>query len=123
MAIRNMRSFNRQKYQRAVNKLVRELNKNIKNDWLWNGRFYMRQDWATFHIFDDRSGAQFNVGLVFKDTKTGREEYADFDNYDIEWKIGEWANRCITEIWDVWKEDPNPNQQARLEGRTPPKIF
>ena len=43
----------------------------------------------------------------------------DFNNYDLDWHLGEWLNRCITEYWKVWDEVPNPNEQARLEGRTP----
>ena len=34
--------LNRRKHQRKVNKLVRQLNNNIKNDWAWLGRFEMR---------------------------------------------------------------------------------
>ena len=119
MALRNLKSVKRKKYQRALNKAVRELNKEIKNDWLWNGRFVMRQGAAWFKPFEDHSGAEFEVILVFIDTKTGRKEAKVFDNYNAEWKIWEWANDCIANIWNVWSEDPNPNKQARLEGRTP----
>ena len=38
MSIQNMHSQKRKKYQRAVNRLVRTLNQDIQNDWLWNGR-------------------------------------------------------------------------------------
>ena len=119
MALCNLRSVKRKKYQRALNKAVRKLNKNIKNDWLWNGRFIMRQQCAFFAPFEDKSGAEFSVILEFKDTKTGRVETNMFDNYDAEWKIWEWTNYCIANVWNVWSEDPNPNKQARLEGRTP----
>lgn len=122
MGLRELKSFNRKKYQRALNKEVRELNKSIKEDWLWNGRFVMRQVCAYCLPFEDKSGVMFHFVLEFKDTKTGRVENNMFDNYDAEWRIHEWANRCITEIWDVWSEDPNPNKQARIEGRQPPEI-
>lgn len=120
MSIRNMKSQKRKKYQRAVNHLVRTFNKDVQNDWLWNGRFVISQEWTTFEPFDDHSGALFYAGLVITDKKTGYKEYTYFDNYEIEWRMWEWANRCITEIWNVWSEEPNPNAQARLEGRTPP---
>lgn len=117
--LRDLKSLKRKKYQRALNKEVRTLNKSIKEDWLWNGRFVMRQMCSHFMPFYDKSGAILDVVLEFKDTKTGRVEVNHFDNYGASWQVWEWANRCITEIWDVWSEDPNPNKQARLEGRTP----
>lgn len=120
MSIRNMTSQKRKKYQRAVNHLVRTFNKDIQDDWLWNGRFEISQEWSAFEHFEDHSGSMFCVGLVITDKKTGYKEYAQFDNFDIEWYMWKWANDCITMIWDVWKENPNPNEQARLEGRTPP---
>ena len=123
MGLRELKSFNRKKYQRALNKIVRNFNKSIKEDWLWNGRFVMRQDCAYCIPFKDKSGVMFHFVLEFKDTKTGRVENNMFDNYDAEWRIYEWANECISNIWNVWSEDPNPNKQARLEGRQPPDFF
>lgn len=123
MSLRNLKSLKRKKYQRALNKVVRNLNNSIKNDWLWNGRFVMRQDCAYCLPFEDKSGVMFHFVLEFKDTKTGRVENNMFDNYDADWAIWEWANRCITEIWNVWDEDPNPNKQARIEGRQPPELW
>ena len=120
MRVRNLHSMNRKKYKRAVNSLIRTLNKDIKNDWLWNGRFEVSQEWAWFEPFHDRSGGLYMVGLVMTDKKTGNKQYTYMDNYEIEWNLWHWANECITNYWQVWNEDPNPNQQARLEGREPP---
>ena len=123
MGLRELKSLNRKKYQRALNKEVCKLNKNIKEDWLWNGRFVMRQADMWFKPFEDHSGVEFEVILVFIDTYTGRKEEKIFGNFEVEWKMWQWANYCITEVWNVWSEKPNPNERARLEGRTPPKIF
>lgn len=118
--LRNKRSvWNRKKYQREVNRIVRKWNKAIADDWLWNARFVLHQYAAYFWPYEDKSGATFNVWLEFTDTKTGAQEIMDFTNYDLDWHLGEWLNRCITEYWKVWDEVPNPNEQARLEGRTP----
>lgn len=114
-----MHSLKRKKYQRAVNKIVREVNKSIKNDWLWDGRFVIRQREAYFHPFEDHSGAEFAFVLECIDTKTGKSEFRRFDNYDVDWFIGRWINECITEKFGVWNEDPNPNMQARMAGRHP----
>ena len=123
MSIRDIHSYKRKKYQRAVNLYIRKFNKDIKTDWLWNSRFTLRQKESYFLPFEDHSGAEFIVVLELTDNKTGHIEVKQFNNYDIEWKLYEWANHCITEVWDVWKEDPNPNEQARLAGRTPPEVY
>ena len=114
--------MNRKKYQREVNKIVRKWNQSIKNDWLWDGRFVLRQRAAYFLPFDDKSGAEFNVWLEFTDTKTDAKEIKNFNNYDLEWHLGEWLNRCITEYWKVWDEKPNPNEQAWAAGRKPEEV-
>ena len=119
--MKHIHSQNRRKYKRAVNAEVRKFNESIKNDWLWNGRFVMSQNEAYFRPYEDHSGGEYLVGLVLKDKKTGLEERRSFDNYSIDWRMWEWANRCITEYWNVWAENPNPNAQARLEGRMPPE--
>ena len=114
-----IRSLKRKKYQRAVNKLVHKVNKNIKNDWLWNGRFIVRQTNAEFYTFGDFSGALFCVMLECVDTKTGRKAIKSFDNYDIDWKLYWWINICITEDFKVWDEIPNPYEVAIAAGRKP----
>ena len=114
---------NRKKYQREVNRIVRKWNKSIKEDWLWNGRFVLHQYAAYFWPYEDKSGATFNVWLEFTDTKTGAQEIMDFTNYDLDWRLGEWLNRCITEYWEVWDEKPNPNEQARAAGRKPEEVY
>ena len=56
-------AWNRKKYQRTVNKIVREANRNIKDDWLWYGRFTISQVAAYFTPFEDKSGALFQFIL------------------------------------------------------------
>lgn len=50
----------RRTYQRKLNKLIKEVNKNIANDNLWRGRFEIRQKDAWFEKFEDGSG-----GILF----------------------------------------------------------
>ena len=119
MRLENLRSCNRQKYKRAMNKLVRIVNRNIKNDWLWNGRFIVSQDEAYFYPYEDHSGAEYICRLTFTDTKTGKKEHTAMNNYETEFRIWNWVNDCITKQFKVWEEKPNRNEQARLEGRTP----
>ena len=117
----DIKSLNRKKYQREVNKIVRNFNHQIEQDWLWNGRFVISQKAARFSTYEDHSGALFEVKLEMVDKKTGRTAHKWFDNYNIIYGMWDWGNACITEKWKVWSEDPNPNKQARLEGRKPPE--
>lgn len=119
MSLSNLKSLNRKKYKRAVNKLVRAFNKDVQEDWLWNGRFELSQTWTAFKPFEDNSGALYVTNFVLTDKNTGYKEYNYFDNFDMEWRLWHWANYCITDVWNVWSENPNPNERARLEGRKP----
>lgn len=64
-------SMNRKVHQRALNRLVRTINKSIKEDKLWQGRFYIHQIRSAWSEYADKSGAELWVVLEFVDTKTG----------------------------------------------------
>lgn len=125
-----MTSFNRKKHQRRMNKYVRELNKNIANDDLWRGRFVIHQEGNPgFYIYEDKSGAEMpHVHLVITDLKTG-ERY-DRWSTDNDWchfngsRIWEFANKAITEIFDVWRKnnDPRDNRNNPLYNFNNPKV-
>ena len=69
-------SQKRKRHQRALNSLVREVNKAIEQDDIWNGRFYIRQKDARWYIYEDKSGADLYVTLCFIDKVTGMvQEY------------------------------------------------
>lgn len=107
----------RKKYQRHINKIVRNANKHLKDDWLWNGRFYIHQIDYNFEPFEDKSGALFSVVLMCDDKKTNQSYIGIFDNYDIGFRFYAWINDCIVKKFSVWDEKPNPYEQAELEGR------
>ena len=105
-------SMNRKTHQRAINRLVRAMNKNLEQDELWCGRFIVRQDESPqWRRYEDGSGAELWVRLRFIDRCTGR--------YYVKWEsVNHWRglratgyeiwhmmNWLITEHWDVWKED------------------
>lgn len=116
----NKRSWQkRKKYQREVNRIVRAANKDIKKDWLWDGRFVISQFQSAFYPLEDHSGAEFIFELVCTDTKTGKLTSKIFSNYTIDHDFWRWINQSITEDFDVWHEDPNPYGQAAAAGRTP----
>ena len=105
-------SMNRKVHQRAMNKVVRAMNRNLEQDDLWNGRFIVRQDESPqWRRYEDGSGAELWVRLRFIDRATGR--------YYVKWEsVNHWRglrangyevwymmNWLITEHWDVWEED------------------
>lgn len=111
-----MYSMNRKKHQRAVNRIVRRLNKSIENDELWRGRFICRQKEAYFVTYEDRSGATLTVRLQFYDKKTGitANYFTHSDALTGIFGVGRlfWEmNDFIVNICDVWrKEDPRQDK-------------
>ena len=65
-------SMNRKQHQRAINKLVRTINKSIEKDELWQGRFQIHQVHSPeWHFYKDHSGADLWVCLRFVDRCSG----------------------------------------------------
>lgn len=104
-------SKNKKRHQRAMNKLIRETNKNIEQDDLWYGRFCVRQVYSPqWHIYEDGSGAEYFVHLKFIDKCTGRE-YLCADTVNDwrsgnSWRLWEKMNWFIVEHCTVWNEQP-----------------
>lgn len=108
-------SNDRKKIQRVMNYYVKQVNRAIEKDYLWRGRFFIRQVGATcFYRFEDGSGAELTVCLRVYDKKT--EKYVDsidtvsgfcFFNGS---KVFRLMNEAIVKHFDVWnydKDDPN----------------
>lgn len=75
-------SKNRKVHQRAMNRLMRILNKQIENDDVWKGRYYVRQKAHQWYEYEDKSGAELLVVLELHDQTTGKsKELADTVNH------------------------------------------
>ena len=104
-------SMNKKRHQRAMNKLMRETNKNIEHDDLWFGRFVVRQvgspQWCEY---EDGSGAELFVHLKFIDRCTGKYYIcAETVNHwrgiwGNGWRMWEKMNWFIVEHCKVWNE-------------------
>ena len=111
-----MRSKMRKRYQRALNRDIKALNKNIAKDNLWKGRFYFFQKVADWKEFSDGSGGLLKVYIRGYDKATGyyRDYYLTYspilksNQYHI-WMIG---NDFITEGVKVWNENPKPDVET-----------
>ena len=103
-------SKKRKKHQRAVNRIVRELNKSIENDELWRGRVVCRQSHCEFEVYKDGSGATLWVTLLFIDKKTGLKKY--YIDHLVNKKM--FALRLVVELEDfmidacnIWEDKNN----------------
>lgn len=108
-----MKSKERKKYQRKINKAVREVNESIRLDDLWKSRFFIRQvESPQWYRYEDGSGGELFVCLRFYDKAT--KKYKDVFGNSYEWASGNgwylfWEmNRFIVEDCKVWDENPCP---------------
>lgn len=112
-------SQDRKVHQRKLNRLIRELNKNIREDDWWEGRFFVRQYSAEFYRYEDHSGGELYVYLRFYDKKDMK--YQEF--YGDSCALCHWhgsrlwmtMNHFITEISSTWKTDVSPKDQDKSD--------
>lgn len=112
-------SKNRKRHQRAMNDMMRQVNRGIERDELWKGRFYVRQLESYWHEYEDKSGAELFVILCFYDKVTGiTKTVAETVNH---WRYFNgshlwWAmNDFIVKTVNVWDEDPRPGSKEWFE--------
>ena len=109
--MRWLTSMNKKRHQREINRLVREANKSIEKDDLWYGRFYIKQvESPQWHVYEDKSGAEYFVHLKFIDKCTGRywiqAETVNHwrGSFGNGWRIWDKMNWFIVEHCSVWDE-------------------
>lgn len=100
-----MTSQNRKRYQRAVNKVFRELNYALAVDSLWRGRFLVRQTQSRWIHENDYYYLIVEYEMI--DLKTGIvKPYIKEANSICSWGGGKvfWEmNDFITQWCDVWR--------------------
>ena len=105
-------SQNRRKQQRALNKIARELNKNIESDPLWKGRYCVRQYKSWWRPYWEESDYYvFYAQFIFHDKKTHKtyltgiksaNDWLFFNGYKL-WRE---MNDFILNS-GVWQEEPH----------------
>lgn len=111
-----MRDKQRKKAQSKINHNVRAMNKNLQNDDLWRGRFYVHQTDAYWDRFEDGSGGELRVWLEIRDKKTGLYHGFMIDNYDRGWHLWEKVNDFIVSKSSVWDNiDAVKNDKTKWE--------
>ena len=105
-------STNKKRHQRAMNKLIREANKNLERDVLWCGRFMIQQiESPQWFKYEDNSGADLYVVLKFIDKCTGHY-FIKFDSvnhwrgsYGNGYHLWQAINDFIVLECNVWSEE------------------
>ena len=114
-----MRDKLRKKYQHGINKLVKEVNKSIEEDWLWNGRFVFHIVCNKFEKFEDGSGGMLYIVLRGYDKKTKfyHDYIIDYAPYLTGCKNHLWSivNHFITEDTDTWKYGNDPYKEKKVD--------
>lgn len=114
-------TFNKKKIQRKVNRIIRNINKNIESDELWKGRFYINQINRSMKPFSDLSAIDACFLFEFHDKKTGVTKISNkwYSLYELEvfgtlaWEL----NEFIVEHCKVWSEIPKPNKETSIDFR------
>lgn len=109
--MRWLTSMNKKRHQREINRLIREANKSIEKDDLWHGRFCIKQvESPQWHVYEDKSGAEYFVHLKFIDKCTGRywiqAETVNHwrGSFGNGWRIWDKMNWFIVEHCSIWDE-------------------
>ena len=112
-------STNRKVHQRKLNKLVKDINKNIQDDDLWKGRYFIRQYSAEFQKYEDNSGGELFVYLRFYDKKDMKYQTFFGDSCAIchfgGYRLWMTMNSFITEISSAWQNGASPFKQTDFE--------
>lgn len=121
MELENKETWNYKKIQRKVNKIVRKLNKQIEDDELWKGRFYIRQVKRYMKPYDDMSGIDDAFLFEMYDKKTGMKHLSNgwYSYFALKTfnKLAWDLNNFIVDICKVWQEDPRPNINNAIDYR------
>ena len=102
-------TLNKRKMKRRVVRVIKELNRLIYNDDLWQGRFVCRMKRIVMKAYSDHSGLDTHCLCEFLDKKTGKNQVCWYDSFEIfHGKLSWIMNDFIVKTVDVWNEKPSP---------------
>ena len=116
-------SQNRKVHQRALNTLMRKINKNVENDLMWKGRYCMRQYrywWLPY--WEEPDYYVFYAQFIFYDKKTHKTHLTDIKSAN-DWSFGH-GYKLWREMNDfildsgVWEEEPKPTYENTPDFRS-----
>ena len=109
-------SQKRKVHQRAINKIVRNLNQTIEQDELWKGRYCVRQYKSWWISYQEEPTYHFLcTQFIFYDKKTNKTFVTDIKS------VNTWMFLHGFKLWQamndfiinsgVWEEDPRPTRE------------
>ena len=116
-------SQNRKVHQRALNTLMRKINKNVENDLMWKGRYCVRQYrywWLPY--WEEPDYYVFYAQFIFYDKKTHKTHLTDIKSA-TDWSSGH-GYKLWCEMNDfildsgVWEEEPKPTYENTPDFRS-----
>ena len=90
------------KIQKAVNHTVNLINKNVKNDNLWQGRFVMTQTKRYYYPYPDHSGYSFDVTVRVTDKVTGK--FYDYYNIWVVYTSDGMSRLSAFKFWEAMND-------------------
>jgi hypothetical protein len=106
------------KLSRKINKEIRHLNRNIYDDELWKGRFYVTELRKTLGEWEDKSGIYGYWCLRFIDKETNKHLDKLLSDYDIlNWRLWYEMNKFIVEYIDAWNVEPRLTRDTTKDYR------
>ena len=108
------------KEQRRVNKTIKDWNKSLNKDNLWQGRFQLRQVARYVARYEDGSGFEIHYDVAIADKKSGNYIVVRASQWQIErgWRFWSQVNNFIIEDIKVWDEVPSPRDKKFIRDYT-----
>ena len=104
-----MKNKMRKKYQKNLASALKKVNRGIKRDELWLGRFEVRQGETHFLKWDDNSGGILFCRMRVFDKATGyyKDYRFEYSGKYCDWKLWKMVNSFITVDCATWRSgDP-----------------
>lgn len=121
-----MKNRIRKQYQKNLTSALKGVNREIKKDNLWLGRFEIRQGETHFLEWDDKSGGILYCRMRAFDKATGyyKDYRLEYSGKYCNWKLWEIMNKFITQDCAVWHfEDPRAQVRDYRKTDVPQKLL
>lgn len=121
-----MKNKMRKQYQKKLTAALKGVNREIKKDNLWLGRFEIRQGETHFSKWDDNSGGILYCKIRLVDKATGyyKDYIIDYFGKQCNWHLWEMVNKFITVDCAVWRSgDPHDQVHDYRKTGVPQKLL
>lgn len=99
-------SKERKNHQRVMTQILKKVNKSLRNDQMWKGRFELRQADARWVPYEDGSGEELYVQLKMIDHVTYTHKLSEYKSVNSWrfpgscWKVYTFVNDFIIAVYD-----------------------